>query len=72
MADDPGEAGNRLDWRRPLWKELYPRFRHESSPEDAARIVVRNLRGRVTVVIRVDEAVFTLSFLRNSVRTTVQ
>jgi dienelactone hydrolase len=45
-----GEAGERLDWRRPLWEEFYPRIRHESSAEEAARIVVRHLRERVTVV----------------------
>jgi predicted esterase/LysM repeat protein len=38
-----------LDWRRPLWEEFYPRIRHENSPEDAARIVVRHLRERVTI-----------------------
>jgi acetyl esterase/lipase len=45
-----GLAGEGLDWRRPLWEEFYPRIRHESSPEDAARIVVRHLHERVTVV----------------------
>ena len=43
------QPSNRLDWRRPLWEEFYPRIRHESSPEDAARIVVRHLRERVTI-----------------------
>jgi hypothetical protein len=38
-----------LDWRRPLWEAFYPRIRHESSPEEAARIVVRHLRERVTI-----------------------
>jgi dienelactone hydrolase len=38
-----------LHWRRPLWEEFYPRIRRESSPEDAARIVVRHLRERVTI-----------------------
>ncbi|HEV2695804.1 MAG TPA: prolyl oligopeptidase family serine peptidase [Verrucomicrobiae bacterium] len=38
-----------LDWRRPLWEEFYPRIRHEGSPEDAAKIVVRQLRERVTI-----------------------
>lgn len=32
-----------------LWEEFYPRIRHESSPEDAAKIVVRHLRERVTI-----------------------
>ena len=44
-----GEAHEQLDWRRPLWEEFYPRIRHESSPEDAARIVVRHLRERITI-----------------------
>lgn len=44
-----GRAGERLDWRRPLWEEFYPRVRHEVSPADAAAIVVRHLRERVTV-----------------------
>ena len=44
-----GEAGEQLNWRRPLWEEFYPRIRHESSPEDAAKIVVRHLRERVTI-----------------------
>jgi acetyl esterase/lipase len=39
-----------LNWRRLLWEEFYPRIRHESSPEEAARIVVRHLRERITVV----------------------
>src|ERR1017187_2065929 len=34
---------------RQVWEEFYPRIRHESSPEDAARIVVRHLRERVTI-----------------------
>ena len=38
-----------FNWRRPLWEEFYPRIRHESSPEDAAKIVVRHLRERVTI-----------------------
>jgi hypothetical protein len=45
-----GEAGEQLNWRRLLWEEFYPRIRHESSPEDAAKIVVRHLRERVTVL----------------------
>jgi hypothetical protein len=32
-----------------LWEEFYPRIRHETSPEDAARIVARHLRERVTI-----------------------
>jgi len=39
-----------VNWRRPLWEEFYPRIRHESSPEDAARIVVQHLRARVSVL----------------------
>jgi dienelactone hydrolase len=42
-------AGEQLNWRRPLWEEFYPRIRHESSPENAANIVVRHLRERVTI-----------------------
>jgi hypothetical protein len=45
-----GGSGEQLNWRRPLWEEFYPRIRHESSPIDAARIVVRHLRERVTVL----------------------
>lgn len=44
-----GNSGERFDWRRPLWEEFYPRIRHESSPDDAAKIVVRHLRERVTI-----------------------
>ncbi|MGA9780202.1 MAG: dienelactone hydrolase family protein [Verrucomicrobiia bacterium] len=44
-----GSSGEQLDWRRPLWEEFYPRIRHESSPEDAAKIAVRHLRERVTI-----------------------
>ena len=42
--------GERLDWRRPLWEEFYPRIRHETALADAVRIIVRHLRERVTVV----------------------
>lgn len=45
-----GQPGERMNWRRPLWEEFYPRIRHENSPEDAARIVARHLRERVTIV----------------------
>lgn len=44
-----GKPGEQLNWRRPLWEEFYPRIRHESSPEDATKIVVRHLRERVTI-----------------------
>jgi dienelactone hydrolase len=44
-----GNSSEQLDWRRPLWEEFYPRIRYESSPEGAARIVVRHLRERVTI-----------------------
>jgi hypothetical protein len=44
-----GDANEQLDWRRSLWEEFHPRSRHESSPEDAAKIVVRHLRERVTI-----------------------
>jgi len=45
-----GTPDESLDWRRPLWEEFYPRIRRESSPEDAAKIVVRHLRERVTII----------------------
>lgn len=38
-----------LDWRRELWESLWPRVRHENTTEEAARIVVRFLRERVTI-----------------------
>lgn len=38
-----------MNWRRALWEEFYPRIRHENSPADAATIVVRHLRERVTI-----------------------
>lgn len=44
-----GNPNEQLNWRRSLWEEFYPRIRHENSPEDAARIVVRHLRERVTI-----------------------
>lgn len=37
----------RLDWRRPLWENFYPRVRKETDPKAAAKIVVRFLRERV-------------------------
>jgi dienelactone hydrolase len=45
-----GTAGEQFNWRRPLWEEFYPYIRHESSPDDAAKIIVRHLRERVTIV----------------------
>jgi pimeloyl-ACP methyl ester carboxylesterase len=44
-----GQPGEQLNWRRPLWEEFYPRIRHEPSPEEASKIVVRHLRERVTI-----------------------
>lgn len=38
-----------FSWLRPLWEGFYPRTRHESSTGDAAQIVVRHLRERVTI-----------------------
>jgi hypothetical protein len=38
-----------LNWRRSLWEAFYPRIRHENSPANAAQIVVRYLRERVTI-----------------------
>jgi len=46
-----GNPGEQLNWRRPLWEEFYPRVRHENSTEDAAKIVVRHLRERVTIAL---------------------
>jgi hypothetical protein len=43
------KADEQLNWRRPLWEEFYPRIRHELSPADAANIVLRQLRERVTI-----------------------
>jgi O-antigen ligase len=44
-----GNVDAQFDWRRILWEEFYPRIRHESSPENAATIVARHLRERVTI-----------------------
>ncbi len=44
-----GNSSEQLDWRRPLWEEFYLRIRHESSPEDAAKIVLQHLHERVTI-----------------------
>lgn len=38
-----------MDWRRELWENFYPRVRHENTTTDAAAIVVRFLRQRVTI-----------------------
>jgi pimeloyl-ACP methyl ester carboxylesterase len=38
-----------LNWRRELWENFYPRVRHENTTSDAAAIVVRFLRQRVTI-----------------------
>ena len=38
-----------LNWRRELWENFYPRVRHENTTSDAAVIVVRFLRQRVTI-----------------------
>jgi hypothetical protein len=45
---DPAADGD-MNWRRPLWENFYPRIRKENSPEDAAEIIVRFLRERVTI-----------------------
>lgn len=44
-----GEPDEQMNWRRSLWEEFYPRIRHENSPDDAAVIVARHLRERVTI-----------------------
>ncbi len=43
------EEKTELNWRRELWDNFYRRVRHENLPEDAAEIVVRFLRERVTI-----------------------
>ena len=40
-----------MSWRRPLWESFYPRIRKEVDPESAAKIVVRHLRERVSIVV---------------------
>jgi hypothetical protein len=45
-AEVGAEPGN---WRRPLWESLYPRVRRESSLTEAAAVVIRHLRERVSV-----------------------
>jgi pimeloyl-ACP methyl ester carboxylesterase len=42
-------GGHELNWRRALWENFYPRVRHENTTSDAAVIVVRFLRQRVTI-----------------------
>jgi hypothetical protein len=58
LADDAAPGDGRtpqaLDWRRALWEEFYPRIRHENSPEDAARIVLRHLHERVSIAALAD------------------
>ncbi len=44
------QTGEELNWRRALWESFYPRIRHQQSPEEAAEIVGRYLRERVTIV----------------------
>ncbi len=39
-----------MNWRRELWESFYPQIRHEDEVLSAARIVVRLLRERVTMV----------------------
>jgi dienelactone hydrolase len=46
---DPEFDGD-LNWRRPLWENFYPRIRKEQTTEDAAVIVARFLRERVTIL----------------------
>jgi len=48
-APGDGRTPMALDWRRPLWEEFYPRIRHESSPGEAAVIVLRHLHERMSV-----------------------
>jgi O-antigen ligase len=44
-----GKPDEQLNWRRSLWEEFYPRIRRQSSPADAANVVLRHLRERVTI-----------------------
>jgi hypothetical protein len=44
-GDDSGE----LVWRRQLWEDFYLHVRNETTPEAAARIVVRLLRQRMSI-----------------------
>src|ERR1017187_1279166 len=46
ITRNPGEQ---INWRRLLWEECFPYINHESLPEDAAKIVVRHLRERITI-----------------------
>lgn len=50
LSPTVGESG-RLEWgwRRQLWEAFYPRVRRQNDPMEAADIVVRFLRERVTV-----------------------
>jgi dienelactone hydrolase len=43
------EGEPELNWRRELWENFYPRVRHENTTSDAAAIVARFLRQRVTI-----------------------
>lgn len=43
-------AEGAMNWHRLLWESFYPRIRREQNMEAAAEIVVRHLRGRVTMV----------------------
>src|SRR5208337_4270752 len=45
---DPEFDGD-LNWRRPLWENFYPRIRKQQTTADAAVIVARFLRERVTI-----------------------
>lgn len=42
-------ADRELNWRRELWESFYPCVRHEKSTSDAADIVVRFMRQRITI-----------------------
>jgi hypothetical protein len=44
-----GGSNELFNWRRLLWEELYPSIRHESSPDDAAKIIMRHLCERVRI-----------------------
>ena len=44
-----GNPDEQLNWRRLLWEEFYPRIRHETSPGDTAKIIVRYLREHIAI-----------------------
>jgi dienelactone hydrolase len=41
-----------MSWRRPLWEALYPRVRNQANEVSAAKVVVRFLRERISIMAR--------------------